>query len=261
MNTIEKIKFILTKPDNFFEQIKIERLSETFKYLILIFLPFFFLKLIYVYLYGTTAFSSDLFYSILSQLGVDGVLFVVVSWIMLLASTFIFAGLLHIFVKILKGHGKYSETFKASVYANTPYALFFWVPLVGFIFELWGLYLLIKGLAKLHEISMLRALTSVLILIFLLTIVLLSGVALLFITLTPTQNTPGYDLLTAKNQACANLIEMGCSDATISDLQNIPFNYDYNMDGTDAGDNLYDYCKKQFSTNILTNCKKMCGCL
>jgi hypothetical protein len=71
--------------------------------------------------------------------------------------SFSFAGVIHLSVKLLKGKGDYSDTYKALIYSETPPYLFGWLPYVGLIFGLYGFYLFLKGISKLHEVSMGRA--------------------------------------------------------------------------------------------------------
>jgi hypothetical protein len=83
-------------------------------------------------------------------LWIFGVMFVVLFG-------FIYAGALHIFAKLLRGVGNYSQTYKAFIYSCTPSLLLSWIPHIGPLFALWAWYLGIKGLSKLHNVSMLRA--------------------------------------------------------------------------------------------------------
>jgi hypothetical protein len=53
------------------------------------------------------------------------------------------------------------QTLKAVMYGNTPYLLFGWIPLVGFLFTLWSLVLGIFGIQELQEISSLKAILAI----------------------------------------------------------------------------------------------------
>ncbi|MBI2676265.1 MAG: YIP1 family protein [Candidatus Aenigmarchaeota archaeon] len=76
---------------------------------------------------------------------------------------FVQAGILHIFVFMAGGKKGYHSTYKALAYGNLPSTLVSWIPLIGFIGTLWSLYLVILGISKLHEITMLRALIAVIV--------------------------------------------------------------------------------------------------
>jgi hypothetical protein len=71
--------------------------------------------------------------------------------------------ILHIFARLLKAKGMFSQTFKAVAYGSTPVLLLGWIPLVGPFIGFWSLYLIIRGLSVTHEIKMVRALAIVLI--------------------------------------------------------------------------------------------------
>ena len=92
-------------------------------------------------------------------------------------------------------------------------------------------------------------------------VIILLAVAAFFMGVW-TPSAGGMQALAAKNDACGKLMNIGCADASISDMEKIPFNYDYDGSGTTTDDNLFGYCQTQLrsSTDIKVDCKKMCGC-
>ena len=103
----------------------------------------------------------------------------VIGYIATIVLTFVGVAIVHIFVLLLGGKGSYSDTYKALVYASTPSTLLGWIPLVGIVFGLYSLYLSIKGISKLHNISMMRAFLAVIgiILIILIIVIIMAAIA------------------------------------------------------------------------------------
>lgn len=74
-----------------------------------------------------------------------------------IASSFIVAGILHVWITIFGGKAKYLRTYQLYVYAKTPHLLFGWIPLIGGIVWLYTIFLLIIGTQKLHGMSRKKA--------------------------------------------------------------------------------------------------------
>jgi hypothetical protein len=74
---------------------------------------------------------------------------------------FVDAALLHLFmVKFLDGHGSYESTFRVVCYASAVNVLT-WVPLVGFLGQLYEVYLTAVGASIVHRVGMGRTLLAV----------------------------------------------------------------------------------------------------
>jgi hypothetical protein len=158
----KKVKKVILSPSEFFEEIKAEKgISEAFKYLAILSLVnlvvdivSFILSIPYISPLG----NLSSFLPLRGVLSIAlGIVIPVVMYISGLILSFIGVGFIHLFVKLFKGKGTYSDTYKALIYASTPSLLFGWVPWVGVIFGLYSFYLSLKGISKLHEVSMLRA--------------------------------------------------------------------------------------------------------
>ena len=148
---VERAKMVSTKPEEFFKNIKKEKgWQEAFKYFAVISLvtPL-------VYIIGSLA--------SLYQMAFDEILF---TYIFTLASIFVGAGIVHLFALLFKGKRDFSLTYKALAYGMTPAFVLGWIPVVGPLAGLYSLYLEVKGISSLHEMSMLRALAVVLIALF-----------------------------------------------------------------------------------------------
>jgi hypothetical protein len=101
-----------------------------------------------------------------------------ITYVAVFAATLIAAGIIHAFVWMLRGSKGFQQTYKAFMYSFAPF-IFLWVfiPLAYFVPELlafsliftafaaalllWQLFLVIRGLSKLHEISGIKALATV----------------------------------------------------------------------------------------------------
>jgi len=68
--------------------------------------------------------------------------------------------LTHIFTYVLGGK-KVGQTIKSTAYGSTPLLLLGWIPFLGIIFAIWSLVVSVKGIKGLHEISMEKAVTAV----------------------------------------------------------------------------------------------------
>lgn len=155
----KKIGMSLAHPTELFEKTRHEGIGPAlgFLYLILI-IPLvlgslglvLFLKTIESLLFGgLDTFSSALFPSLLTVVLYFAIMILIIMPILL----FIVVGIRHLIAKLYKGKGKYSDTFRASVYSLTPQMLFFFVPGMG----IWTFILSLFGLSINHQISKWRA--------------------------------------------------------------------------------------------------------
>jgi hypothetical protein len=131
-------------------------------------------------------------------------LYLLVNYVIIFALTLLAAAVVHLFVYMLRGSKGFHQTYKALMYASAPliflslvfplflstvmlgfgtdYMLMFYVSMglviaVGF----WSLYIAVKGLSKLHEISVLKALVA-LVIIPLIILIALSFIASMFLS-------------------------------------------------------------------------------
>ncbi|MEN6328144.1 MAG: YIP1 family protein [Syntrophomonas sp.] len=81
-------------------------------------------------------------------------------------STIIEAAILYLIYKVLGGEGSYEGTLRFICYA-TAVLLLSWIPLIGWIFGFYGIYLYIVGGMNVHNISMARSAIAVLLPTFL----------------------------------------------------------------------------------------------
>jgi hypothetical protein len=156
MNLTEKIKKVILSPSEFFERIKVEKgVGEAFKYLAILSLVNLVVGVVSFMLSipslsPLSNFSAFLSFPSAPVISVLGIVIPVAVYVGSLALSFVEAGFVHLFVKLFKGRGDYSATYKAIVYAGTPSILLGWIPFVGIIFYMYSFYLFLKGISKLH---------------------------------------------------------------------------------------------------------------
>jgi len=86
-------------------------------------------------------------------------------------------------VVVMGGLGGFVRTFMAVGYGLTPYYLFGWVPVIGGLAGIWGLFIEIFGIRELHDTTTGRAaiawpISLVIVLVIVAILVVMVGVAL-----------------------------------------------------------------------------------
>lgn len=94
-------------------------------------------------------------------------------------SLFIEAAILYIIYKVLGGKGSYEGTLRFISYA-TAVLLLSWIPLIGWVFGFYGIYLYIVGGMNVHDVSMVKSTIAVLlptflVILFVIIIAVLAG--------------------------------------------------------------------------------------
>ena len=140
----KKIMMVLCSPHKLFKGIEREGFKQTFTYSAT-------LSLIPCLAYIITFYFNITWIPHLNMMPV--VVEGIITYILILMAFFLSAGFYHIFIRIVRGKGNYLATYKALVYGATPTLLLGWVPRIGIISSIYGMYLLIIGLSLLHEIS------------------------------------------------------------------------------------------------------------
>ncbi|MEM5777597.1 MAG: Yip1 family protein [Candidatus Aenigmatarchaeota archaeon] len=144
LNVFQKIVYSLLKPESFFKEIKNEPFSATFLYLLFISFISLVLQTI-LFLIGVSFYQDAAIEVFFGDFIIDILL------------SFIGAGVFHIFAKILGGRSNYNGTFQAYVYGFTPAILLGWIPYIGIIGLIYGVYIFVRGISFIHEISMSKA--------------------------------------------------------------------------------------------------------
>jgi len=80
-----------------------------------------------------------------------------------LVVSFLTAGILHVLaLKLFQGKGEYEGTYRVVAYAGTV-NLLGWIPVVNFLAAMYGFYLQITGLEKIHQITKGQVVVTILI--------------------------------------------------------------------------------------------------
>lgn len=179
LSLIEKVQLVLTKPNEFFPRIAATEhgVQPAFMYYAII-------SIISALLSGWQTQNLYANYSIPGQTSFLGT--VIGTYIFSLVAIFVIAAILHQFVKLFKGQGGYDRTFQTLAYAGTAGVLGS-IPLIGFLFVLYSIYLAILGLKHLHTMPMAQAawayIATILVIFavaFALTLLFIGSVATLF---------------------------------------------------------------------------------
>lgn len=178
MNTFQKIKLTLTninKPEEFWNKISEETgIRGAVIYVWTIIPVLFVLAFIAHSLIGTSINIPDFFGAYDISPTVLSLIIVAIPLVWFFIGSFIVSCLLHLFMKLFKGQGKFHKTYQAVVYGYTP--MFLWTlvallllflpksitvspnaiavtTIIKGIFWLWVLSLIITGLKKFHNVS------------------------------------------------------------------------------------------------------------
>jgi len=175
LGTFKKIGMVIAHPSELFEKTKGEGVWPALKYLwITLLVPFIVLAVLstlfasFVGLFGGAILSSigfdsatifeatgtiTLYFALLIITGLAVLIFAIYPLLLIIGT-----GILHLFVKLYRGEGNYGDTFGATVYANTPQHVFFFILPIA---SIWSFVLSIFGVAIRHEISKLRAFLAI----------------------------------------------------------------------------------------------------
>lgn len=160
---IKKIKSVLFNPSVFFKNVSREKgVKSSFGYFALLSAFATVLSFILFSLF------PSLYMSIPKILGfnypepfIPGFgLFLILSalgYVLSLAFSFLWGAILHVWIMIFGGEGKYSESYNLYIYAITPRVLLSWIPFISFFGWFWEVGLLIIGTQKVYGFSKTKA--------------------------------------------------------------------------------------------------------
>jgi hypothetical protein len=185
---INKITDVLTNPETFFENIKKETgVKSAFVYLVILSLFSTILGFIIGQLFEGYSYDliSKLFGTAIPQpqyttLILISLTFLAYGWGLL--SSFITAGILHVWILIFRGKETYSKTYQLFVYSSTPGFIIGWIPFISYLAWIYSMILLIIGTQKMHGISKTKSIlmyvipTVLMILFFLVIFIFLTAV-------------------------------------------------------------------------------------
>ncbi len=202
-NLIHKIKQVLVEPINFFESLKREEgIKSAFIYLMILSLFSTLLGLI-----GKQLFQNYSYYFMLKVFGLSLpkpqytasilTLSAFFGYGVGLISSFLMAGVLHVWILIFGGKENYSKAYQLYVYSKTPSFVAGWIPFFGYLVWLYDLVLLIIGTQKLYGIPKIRSILMYVIPILLIGLSFLG--IILFLTYVLKSNPDIFSLNLSQN--------------------------------------------------------------
>lgn len=159
---LDRYRLILLNPSKMYEIARYEDMNDPFKLYAFTSMIFIVLQSI-VFLLIQQEILEQVFRALIVSypLSIALVMIAIILYVTILLIPFAYSIFLHAFVKLFRGKHGYTSTYKAVAYSSIPTLLFAWIPFAIFITMLYSFYLLILGIARLHDISMLRALLAI----------------------------------------------------------------------------------------------------
>ncbi|MDD3873142.1 MAG: YIP1 family protein [Methanosarcina sp.] len=191
MDYIETWKEVMQRPSDFFREMpKTGGYTDPLTFAAISFIIYALLTALLTVLFGRVMYMDDGMYGGMYGGMYNGMygeargfgfftilMTVIITPIAGIISLFIEAAILYIIYKVLGGTGNYEGTVRFICYA-TAVVVLSWVPILGWIFGIYGIYLYIVGGMYVHNVSMTRSAIAVLLpalLVFLFMVVFIAG--------------------------------------------------------------------------------------
>jgi len=191
MNFIETCKEVILKPSDFYRKMPtIGGYTDPLTFAAISFLIYGVISTLTGVLLSRVGYMNGMYGGMLGEIYGVGefsssmiILYVIIVPILGIVILLIDAAILNIIYKVLGGTGNYEGTLRFTSYANAV-NIITWIPIIGWIFSLYSLYLYIVGGSIVHNISMWKSAVAILldmILIGLLAVAIGVAVALIMI--------------------------------------------------------------------------------
>ena len=155
VSMLEKIKSVLMTPDKFFASITKEKgYGEPLKYLAATSLVGTIGSIIVLNAAINLAPSNPIYQTLSGSLGIA---MYALFWGLGIILSFATVAVMHVFVYLFGGRNGYMQSYKAAIYGQTAGNLIGWIPYIGILANLYSVYLTIKGISLLQNMSMGRA--------------------------------------------------------------------------------------------------------
>jgi len=176
---INRAKAVMRQPRKFFKSLKESGVKPAFRYFAILSAVQLVLSLVIstsFHIKGTGL--GDTFANLSPQASLSFlVLSLALGYVLGLGLSFVWAGILHLYIRLCGGKQIYSKTYQLSTYASTPSLLLGWIPFVGFIASIGSLVLLIVGTQEVHKVSKKKAILMYVIPVALFTVLWLAMLA------------------------------------------------------------------------------------
>ena len=147
----DKIKYIFSDPNLFFDRVKSEKGIKN-SLLMYAIVALFFSVINFALQFGLTGRGPMIFGHLISfSYLIATSPFANLTLGLIIA--FAFSGLIHALIKAFKGKGTYSNSFNIYAYSMIPYLVLSVIPLIGFFAIIYSFILMIIGLSKVHDVS------------------------------------------------------------------------------------------------------------
>ncbi len=169
----DKLKYLFSNPNLFFEKIKHEKgMKNSFFMLLIIAL---FIVIFGIGMIFTTRFGRYGTIPIFSYFNFLGYVPIIVAILLFIVSP-LYVGIIHAIVVAFKGSGKYAETYKAYAYSIMPAILLSLIPFAGLASIIYSYILMTIGISKLHNIGKGKAVLAIL-----MPVILIAGLIVIFV--------------------------------------------------------------------------------
>ncbi len=91
-----------------------------------------------------------------------GFIFPLILFVFSVAGTFVYAGLSHSMIKLVKGKGTFTQTYNACTYSLIPAAILAIIPYIGWLSIIYSIVLMTFGFSEYHNISKGKAVVAAL---------------------------------------------------------------------------------------------------
>ena len=156
----DKMQYLISNPKLFFDKAKSEKgIKEALLTFVIVAFGVSILQ------YGMTFFMRFLLpqsYGYFGYLGLFGPFFIIGGFLISIAMSLLYAGIVHSLVMVFKGQGSYAETYKAYAYGMIPAMILLLIPFIGFFGGIYSLALIVIGLSRLHNLTIGKAVIAVL---------------------------------------------------------------------------------------------------
>lgn len=155
LSFLEKIVGFLARPAETFRAVRGESLTDAAVYYLLLLLLTSILSGLMVYLGLSVVDGSALGIDTGPDAGIMSFAWALIfTYIWGLFTLLIWAVVLQIGAKALGGRGDFADAFKVAVYAQTPFLLLGWIPIVGWLItQIWALVLTVTGVRELYGLD------------------------------------------------------------------------------------------------------------
>jgi len=155
LSFLDKIVGFLAKPAETFRAVRGESLKDAATYYLLLLIFTSVLAGAMIYLGFTRATGSFLGITLGPSGGIMSFVWAVVFfYIWGLLTLVVWAIVLQIGAKALGGKGTFDDAFKAAAYAQTPFLLLGWIPVVGWLLtQIWAIALTVIGVRELYGVE------------------------------------------------------------------------------------------------------------